>query len=236
MTTQIKPYCAQIHPASHIQESPDILHKKYKTTYTVQLCDKSWLEIPLCALPDGEHAIALLMSNQSSFQVIEHITTLMALKASMLQPDCIVAVPTMGLEYGSKIAQKLGMSTYTALGFSHKFWYNAALSEPVISTTSPDQQKNLYLDPALRSRVEGKRVVVVDDVINTGSSVLAALRLLKRANAHIVGVVIALTEGYTWQTTLADPLVSASSQVYAIGHIPIFQKQGSAWVAQPETL
>lgn len=234
--TTITSYQAHIHPSSY-RTQPFPLDHPFNSTYFIQLNDQSWLEIPLCALPNNREAIALLMSNQSSFPVIEHLTTLMAQKASTLQPDTIVAVPTMGLEYASRIAQKLGKTEYVAMGFSHKYWYDEAISEPVISTTSPDQQKKLYLDPHLLPRVKGKRVVVIDDVINTGSSVMAAMRLLTRAGANVVGCVVALTEGHTWEGALQkDPLLKNSQTVLSIGHIPIFSRQDDKWVAQPETL
>ncbi|MGL4667014.1 MAG: phosphoribosyltransferase [Saezia sp.] len=229
------PYSAIIHPASYRSQPYDNDHL-FEKTYSVQIGEQGWLEIPLCALPGGQEAIALLMSNQSSFQVIEHLTTLMAQKANLLQPDCIAAVPTMGLEYASRIAQKLGHEHYVAMGFSHKFWYDENLSESVVSTTSPDQTKKLYIDPALLDRVQGKRIVVIDDVINTGVSVSAAIRLLKKAGAHVVGTVVALTEGYAWKKALASPSIGESHQVLSIGHIPIFSKQENSWVARPNTL
>lgn len=228
-------YSATIHSPDYFQSPPTQTHL-WKKTYCVQIIDGNWLEIPLCALPGEQEAIALLMSNQCDFPIIEHLTTLMANQASSFAPDCIAAVPTMGLEYASRIAQKLGKPNFVAMGFSHKFWYKGQISEPVTSTTSPDQMKHLYLDPHLLSRIQGKRVVVVDDVINTGSSVLAAIRLLKRAGAHVVGTVIALTEGHTWKTTLTDPFIKGSSEIKAIGHIPIFKKQSDGWVALSETL
>lgn len=229
------PYVAIIHPADY-RSIPFSEDDTFEKTYCVQLDGQCWLEIPLCALPGGQEAIALLMSNQSSFQVIEHLTTLMAQKANLLRPDCIVAVPTMGLEYASRIAQKLGHEHYVAMGFSHKFWYDEEMSEPVVSTTSPDQAKNLYIDPGLLTRVQGKRVVVVDDVINTGSSVSAAIRLLKKAGADVVGTVVTLTEGHEWEKSLAVPSIGRSSQVVSVGHIPIFKRSGDVWVARPETL
>lgn len=235
MISSLTSYSAIIHQPDYFQVFPKPTHL-WEKTYCVQIMDGCWLEIPLCALPGGQKAIALLMSNQCDFTVIEHLTTLMAAQASSFAPDCIVAVPTMGLEYATRIAQKLGKTNFVAMGFSHKFWYTDQVSEPVTSTTSPDQIKHLYLDPHLLDRVRGKRVVVVDDVINTGTSVLAAIRLLQRIGAHVVGTVIALTEGYHWQTTLNNSLSKGRVEVKAIGHIPIFAKQPNGWIAQPETL
>lgn len=45
----------------------------------------------------------------------------------------------------------------------------------VVSVTSPGAQKSLYIDLGLSSRVAGKRAVVVDDVINTGGTAVAAI-------------------------------------------------------------
>ena len=235
MTQCMEPYSAIIHPAGY-RHAPYPEDQVFEKTYSVQIGGGRWLEIPLCALPGGDEAIALLMSNQCNFRVIEYLTTLMAQKAELLAPDCIAAVPTMGLEYASRIAQKLGHPHYAAMGFSHKFWYDEKFSEPVISTTSPDQEKNLYLDPGLLSRVQGKRVIVVDDVINTGVSVSAAIRLLKKAGAEVVGTVVALTEGYAWKTALAAPSIGAGAQVMSVGHIPVFMKHSNAWMAMPGTL
>lgn len=231
------PYLARLHPADS-RQTPRADDDIFDKTYFVQLDSGCWLEIPLCALPDGGEAIALLMSNQSTFPVIEHLTTLMAQKASVLQPDCIVAVPTMGLEYATRIAQKLGHEQYAAMGFSHKFWYDEKISQPVVSTTSPDQVKNLYLDPALLGRVQGKRVVVVDDVINTGTSVFAAVQLLKKVGADVVGAVVALTEGYAWEELMferAKTDYGEPVQVLSVGHIPVFSKHALGWVAKKGT-
>ncbi|RUS66775.1 Orotate phosphoribosyltransferase [Saezia sanguinis] len=234
MTDSFAPYFAHIHPAGYRKTAP-ASNDTFNHRYLIKLSDASWLEIPLCALPGDQQAIALLMSNQCPLSVTEHLSGLIAEKAAMFQPESIVAIPTMGLEYGSRVAAKLRMEHYVAMGFSHKFWYDEHLKEAVVSSTSPDQRKFLYLDPALLNRVQGKRVVIVDDVINTGASMLAATRLLRRAGAEVAGIVVALTEGYAWRETLSDISIMMPDKVSAAGHIPLFMKKGSAWVAQPDT-
>lgn len=228
-------YTARIYPAGPAGQTP-ALNRVWKNAYPVPLNDGSVLEIPLTPLPGEREAIALLMSNQCDFTVTDHITTLMAEAAAGFNPDCIAAIPTMGLEYAPQVAQKLGHETYAAMGFSQKFWYDANAYEEIQSSTSGAQLKRLYLDPHLLHRVQGKRIVIVDDVINTGASVLAAVRLLTRLGADVAATVVVLTEGRVWEETMKDPFIQGHSTVKGLGHIPLFTKQEDGWAVNETTL
>lgn len=231
----ITEYSARIYPAGYFKEatSPDHIWSK---NYQVQLVDGSTLEIPLTPLPGGQEAIALLMSNQSDFSVTNHLTSLLAGEAAKFSPDCIAAIPTMGLEYAAQVAQKLGHQNYVAMGFSQKFWYDSNIYEGIQSSTSASQLKKLFLDPHLVPRVQGKKVIIVDDVINTGASVLAAIRLLTRLGANVVATLLMLTEGRAWEETLKDPFIAGHSTIKSIGHLPVFRKNGDGWSANKASL
>lgn len=221
---EVKPYHAQWLP-----ESPSMQKDLYSESYSVRLTDGSVLQLPLRALPGREMAIALLMSNQTSFAVEHEIIRLLTDLVRELAPEAIVGVPTMGLAYARPVAQNIGLGDYVALGHSCKFWYDEELSEPLVSSTSPLHNKRLYLDPALVDRVCGRRVVVVDDVINTGQTAGAAIRLLRKAGADIVGVVAPLTEGWAWLEVLREIGADIPSLVHAIGHIPMFRLTEKGW-------
>jgi hypothetical protein len=139
------------------------------THYSVPLTDGSRLSLPLTPLPGGDKAVALLMSNQTDFAVERKIVERMIEPARAAAPEAVVGIPTLGLTYARPVAQALGLPDFVALGHSRKFWYDDALSEAVVSSTSPDHSKRVYLDPALLERVRERRVVVVDDVLNTGA-------------------------------------------------------------------
>jgi adenine/guanine phosphoribosyltransferase-like PRPP-binding protein len=47
-------------------------------------------------------------------------------------------------------------------------------------------------------RLEGKRVLLVEDVISTGGTVAAELALMKKLGAHVVGVITAIRETRVW--------------------------------------
>lgn len=196
--------------------------------YPVPMLGGGTLELPIRPLPGGEHAIALLMTNQTTFAVEAAMAELLARLARRFEPEVIVGVPTMGLDYARATARALGMEDYVAFGFSRKFWYDDELSEPATSITSI-AGKRLYLDPALRERVSGRRVVLVDDVINTGGTAAAAIRLLARVGADVAGLVVALMEGHAWRKELDALAPRWSSRVVGAGHIPMFRAVAGGW-------
>jgi adenine/guanine phosphoribosyltransferase-like PRPP-binding protein len=98
-----------------------------------------------------------------------------------------------------------------ALGTSRKFWYSDALSEPMSSITSPTHSKTIFLDPRLLPLLIGKRVVVVDDVISSGTSMAAVLRLLETAGVAPVAIVVAMLQSKRWQ----DPLAPWRGRIHA---------------------
>ena len=78
----------------------------------------------------------------------------------------------------------------------------------------------------------GRRVVVVDDVVATGSSLAATLALARSAGANIVGAGVILTEGHDWEKTLG----ADARLVQGLGHIPQFALADGKAVPMPETL
>jgi adenine/guanine phosphoribosyltransferase-like PRPP-binding protein len=207
----------------------------FSTRYPIRLSDGCYLSLPLTPLPGGEQAVALLMSNQTSFLVEHNIVERMTGLVRAAAPDAVVGIPTLGLTYARSVAEAIGLPDFVALGHSRKFWYDDALSEEMVSSTSPDQSKRIYLDPALLERVRGRRVVAVDDVLNTGGTMTAAIRLLHKAQADVIAIVAVLTEGWQWHRALAqiDPVLPA--RVRVLGHIPIFGRTEQGWAPLPET-
>ena len=175
------------------------------------------------------------MTNQCDFAVEDALAPLMVQAAQEFAPDVIAAVPTMGLDYGRLVERGLGHPHYVALGHSRKFWYDEALSESTTSSTST-KGKQVYLDPALVERIKGKRVVLVDDVINTGVSAVSAIRLLQRAGANVVGMVNVLSEGHAWRAVVNELEAGWEQRIKTVGHIPMFEADGQSWKPMADTL
>jgi adenine phosphoribosyltransferase len=90
------------------------------------------------------------------------------------------------------------------------YMVNCIEAEVVSITTGAPQ--TLYIDGKDTSLVQGKRAVLVDDVISTGSTLRGMRLLMEKANASIVGEMAVFTEGddADW------------SNVISLGHLPIF--------------
>ncbi|MBQ0131851.1 MAG: hypothetical protein KBT18_06690 [Comamonas sp.] len=84
-------YEARFFPAGHTVATPADRH-------AVRLNDGSHLELPLRALPSGDKAIALLMTNQCHFAVEDAIAPLMVQAAAAFQPEVVAAAPPTGLD------------------------------------------------------------------------------------------------------------------------------------------
>jgi hypothetical protein len=85
------------------------------------------------------------------------------------------------------------------------------LSVGLTSITAPGAGRRLWLDPRLLPRLAGRRVLLVDDVISTGSSARAGLALLRAAGIVPVAMCVAMAQGNRWSVDWPPdlPLVAA---------------------------
>lgn len=205
----------------------------YRFGYPVRLPDERVLVLPLRQLPAGDTAVASLIANQASHKVVAALADHMTAQAGSFDAEMIIGLPTLGLAFASLVAARLGQSRYVPLGYSRKFWYDDALSEPVSSITSPEAGKLLRLDPNLLPLIEGRRVVLVDDAISTGATAVAAVRLLHRISAAVAGVVVAMKQTNRWEIAL-DAL-AVHPPVRAVYGCPLFRRGADGWWPLPET-
>ena len=201
----------------------------YRFGYPVTLPCGRILVLPLRPLPDGDRAVASLIANQASNLVVGALADHMATQARALDAAIIVGLPTLGLAFASLVAERLGQPRYVPLGYSRKFWYDDALSEPVTSITSPEAGKKLRLDPNLLPMIEGRRVVLVDDAISTGTTAIAAIRLLQKIGAEIAGMVVAMKQTNRWEAS------ATALPVRAVYGCPLFQRSDAGWMPLIET-
>jgi adenine phosphoribosyltransferase len=128
----------------------------------------------------------------------------------------------MGIPLAIEVSRSLGLDDYVILHKTPKIHLGDSFAEPVRSITTDSPQK-LRIDPARIPAVRGKRVAVVDDIISTGSSTLAALNLLRRVGAEPVVIGTLMTEGSGWRTTLGPD----AATVHALGSMPVFHPRPS---------
>jgi adenine phosphoribosyltransferase len=64
-----------------------------------------------------------------------------------------------------------------------------------VTSITTEKPQVLYLDGADAKLMEGKRILVVDDVISTGESIRAVEELVKKAGGILAGKIAILAEG-----------------------------------------
>jgi adenine/guanine phosphoribosyltransferase-like PRPP-binding protein len=191
----------------------------YGDRYSVELAPRQFLTLPIRPLPDGQTAVASLIANQASFAVIDALTERMVALAQELRPEVVIGLPTLGLAFAPGVARGLGHANFVPLGYSRKFWYQEALSVPIRSITTPGAGKRLYVDPLILPRLAGRRVLVVDDVASTGSSLAAVAALLGGLGVEIAGCVVAMRQG---ASAMAVP-------VRSVFQTPRFARRADGW-------
>lgn len=100
---------------------------------------------------------------------------------------------------------------YVILRKAYKPYMGEAVQAETLSITT-GQPQTLYLDEKDREMMKGKRVVIVDDVISTGSTLQGMRLLLQKAGAQVVIEAAIFTEGER----------AKWANIVSLGHLPIF--------------
>jgi adenine/guanine phosphoribosyltransferase-like PRPP-binding protein len=185
-------------------------------TYTASIGSQT-VELPIVALSE-DVAVALLITVDLGISFSERAGLELAHVLDGLAIDVIVSVATMGIPFAIEVAKALGHDQYAILHKTPKIHLGDAVSEPVRSITTATPQRLLF-DRARIPVVEGRRVALIDDVISTGSSAAAAIRLLRGIGALPVAIGAIVTEGEAWRTTLGDD----ATMVHALSTLPLFR-------------
>jgi adenine/guanine phosphoribosyltransferase-like PRPP-binding protein len=210
---------------------PDAIHQ---TAYPTRLADGRILRLPLRVLADGNHALASLIINQASFAVLDALATDLADRLRAHAPEIVVGLPTLGLTLAAAVAQKLGHRRYVPLGTSAKFWYDDALSVPLASITTPSQPKRLYIDPRMLPLLAHRRVVLIDDVISTGRSIVAGISLLAKCQVAPVALGFAMLQSTRWRQALAAHGAHWPARVVGVMTSPMLERVDGGWQAMGE--
>ncbi len=175
-------------------------------------------ELDLDVVPVADDvAIALLMTIDRGVAFSARAGADLAEHLAPLDPEVVVSAATLGIPVAIEVSRALGLDEYLILQKTRKIHLGDALAEPLSSITTLGQQ-SLLLDRARVPVVAGRRVVLVDDVIATGGSIVAGLRLLRIAGAEVVGVGSFLVEADGWRPALG----ADADLVHTLGVVPVF--------------
>ena len=110
------------------------------------------------------------------------------------QYDYIVTAEAKGIPLAHEMARQHGDAKYILARKTPKLYMRDVFEVSVNSITTAREQ-HLYLDGNDAKLMQGKRILIVDDVISTGESLAALEALVKKAGGEICGRMAILAEG-----------------------------------------
>jgi adenine phosphoribosyltransferase len=124
--------------------------------------------------------------------------------------DTLVTAEAKSIPLVYALAVETGKA-YVVLRKTYKPYMGDALKTETLSITT-GQPQILVLDEKDRTLMKDKKVVLVDDVISTGSTLQGMRMLMDMAGAQVVAEAAILTEGERarWE------------HILALGHLPLF--------------
>lgn len=197
--------------------------------WTVDVAGKD-IDLPIVAIK-SDFAISLMMVIDMGVKFGEFVGQNLAEKLGHLKPDVIVGPATLGIPVAIEVSRALGLDHYVVLQKSPKIHLGDALEQKITSITSKGEQR-ILLDRRSVPLLEGRRVVVVDDVVASGSSLQGAIDLVRKAGGDVVGAGVILTEAHEWKGVMGKD----ADLIHHLGHIPQFTKKDGKWEPIPETL
>lgn len=116
-------------------------------------------------------------------------------KLSSILPtlDVVLSAETKGITLANQIADALGVEM-VILRKEEKIYYPGSIKGTVNTFTTKGEHA-LYLPPNQLPKLRGKNVLIVDDVVSTGSSLLAIEDILNKTDANVVGKAFVFAEG-----------------------------------------
>ena len=134
----------------------------------------------------------------------------LAQKLKDTQYDVLVTAEakSIPLAYALSVETK---KPYVVLRKTYKSYMGDALKVETLSIPT-GQSQLLILDEKDRSLIEGKKAVIVDDVISTGSTLQGMRTILAKADSTVVAETAIFTEGDSAQWM----------NIISLGHLPLF--------------
>jgi adenine phosphoribosyltransferase len=143
-------------------------------------------------------------------ELVQACAVELARKLKVVKFDLIVTAEAKSIPLAYALSVKT-RKPYVVLRKMYKPYMGDALKAETLSITT-GQPQILILDEKDRRALKGRRILIVDDVISTGSTLQGMRLVIEKAGGRIVKEAAILTEGErsTWE------------EIISLGHLPLF--------------
>ncbi len=148
-------------------------------------------------------------------ELTEAAASALAERLKDLDFDVLVTAEAKSIPLAYELAKRL-KKPYVVLRKAYKPYMGDTISAETLSITTGKPQ-TLYLDEKDRDLLRGKKVVLVDDVISTGSTLQGMRLVVEKAGAKVVGEAAICTEGER----------AKWANIIALGHLPLFFEENN---------
>jgi adenine phosphoribosyltransferase len=179
-----------------------------RSTYTVQLAGLE-RRLPLFEIAPGLRIAVLNILGDT--ELVEACARALARRLDGTPFDLLVTAEAKSIPLAHAMAVVMG-KRYIVLRKTYKPYMGDPVKAETLSITTGKPQ-TLILDEKDRDLAKGKRVIIVDDVVSTGSTLEGMRKVMELAGAKVVAEAAIFTEG--------DP--DSWSSIVALGHLPLFK-------------
>ncbi len=178
-----------------------------RQTYSVDIAGVH-RELPLFEIKPGLRIAILNILGDT--ELVTACAKGLAEKLAALAYDVVVTAESKSIPLAHALSVE-NHKPYVVLRKSYKPYMGNALSAETLSITT-GQPQTLYLDEKDRTMMESKKVIILDDVISTGSTLQGMRLLMQHAGAEVIAEAAILTEGERakWH------------DIISLGHLPVF--------------
>lgn len=143
-------------------------------------------------------------------ELVKAASSGLAEKLQDVNYDILVTAEAKSIPLAYELSAITG-KPYVVLRKNYKSYMGDAI-KAVSNSITTGKEQFLYLDEKDRDLISGAKVILIDDVISTGSTLKAMKGVMDKANSEIVFNAAIFTEGD------ADKL----SDIICLGHLPLF--------------
>jgi adenine phosphoribosyltransferase len=178
-----------------------------RETYRVEVCGLT-RDFPLFEVAPGLRVA--IFNILGDVELAKAAGAALAEKLQALKPEIIVTAEAKSIPLAYEVARVMDLP-YVVLRKTYKPYMGDALKAETLSITT-GQPQTLILDEKDVELMKGKKVVIVDDVISTGSTLQGMRMVLDKAGASVVAEAAIFTEGDRAQWM----------HIVSLGHLPLF--------------